>query len=55
MIKDIEYYRSIHNASGCKTRKEMEVNAIHKRLKRDFNKPLDVETYTNFITGETID
>ena len=55
MIKDIEYYRSIHNASGCKTRKEMEVNAIHKRLRRDFDKPLDVETYTNFITGETID
>ena len=55
MIKDINYYRSIHNATGCKTRKEMEVNAIHKRLKRDFDKPLDVETYENFLTGEIID
>ena len=32
----------------------MEVGAIHKRLKRDFNKTLDVETYENFLTGETI-
>ena len=55
MIKDIDYYRSIHNATGCKTRKEMEVNTIHKRLKHNFNKPLDVETYVNFLTGETID
>ena len=55
MIKDINYYRSIHNATGCKTRKEMEVGAIHKRLKRDFDKTLDVETYENFLTGETID
>ena len=55
MIKNIDYYRSIHNATGCKTRKEMEVGAIHKRLKRDFNKTLDVETYENFLTGETID
>ena len=35
--KNIDYYRSIHNATGCKTRKEMEVGAIHKRLKRDFD------------------
>lgn len=55
MIKNIDYYRSIHNATGCKTRKEMEVGAIHKRLKRDFAKTLDVETYENFLTGETID
>ncbi len=55
MIKNIDYYRSIHNATGCKTRKEMEVGAIHKRLKRDFQKTLDVETYENFLTGETID
>ena len=55
MIKNIDYYRSIHNATGCKTRKEMEVGAIHKRLKRDFDKTLDVETYENFLTGETID
>ena len=55
MIKNIDYYRSIHNATGCKTRKEMEIGAIHKRLKRDFNKTLDVETYENFLTGETID
>ena len=55
MIKNIDYYRSIHNATGCKTRKEMEVGAIHKRLKRDFYKTLDVETYENFLTGETID
>ena len=55
MIKNIDYYRSIHNATGCKTRKEMEVGVIHKRLKRDFNKTLDVETYENFLTGETID
>lgn len=55
MIKDIDYYRSIHNATGCKTRKEMEVNAIHKRLKRDFDKTLDVEIYENFLTGEIID
>ena len=55
MIKDINYYRSIHNATGCKTRKEMEVSAIHKRLKRDFDKTLDVETYENFLTGEIID
>ena len=33
----------------------MEVGAIHKRLKRDFDKTLDVETYENFLTGETID
>ena len=33
----------------------MEIGAIHKRLKRDFNKTLDVETYENFLTGETID
>lgn len=33
----------------------MEVGAIHKRLKRDFQKTLDVETYENFLTGETID
>lgn len=55
MVKDINYYRSIHNATGCKTRKEMEVNAIHKRLERDFDKPLDVETYVNFLTNDTID
>lgn len=55
MIKNIDYYRSIHNATGCKTRKEMEVSAIHKRLKRDFDKTLDVETYENFLTGEIID
>ena len=55
MIKNIDYYRSIHNATGCKTKKEMEVGAIHKRLKRDFDKTLDVETYENFLTGETID
>ena len=55
MIKNIDYYRSIHNATGCKTRKEMEVGVIHKRLKRDFDKTLDVETYENFLTGETID
>lgn len=55
MIKDINYYRSIHNATGCKTRKEMEVSAIHKRLNRDFYKTLDVETYENFLTGEIID
>ena len=55
MIKNIDYYRSIHNATGCKTRKEMEVGAIHKRLKRDFDKTLDVETYENFLTGEIID
>ena len=55
MIKNIDYYRSIHNATGCKTRKEMEVGAIHKRLKRDFDKTLDVETYENFLTGEAID
>ena len=55
MIKNIDYYRSIHNATGCKTRKEMEVGVIHKRLKRDFQKTLDVETYENFLTGETID
>ena len=55
MIKNIDYYRSIHNATGCKTRKEMEVGVIHKRLKRDFDKTLDVEIYENFLTGETID
>lgn len=33
----------------------MEVGAIHKRLKRDFDKTLDVETYENFLTGEIID
>ena len=33
----------------------MEIGAIHKRLKRDFDKTLDVETYENFLTGETID
>lgn len=33
----------------------MEIGAIHKRLKRDFQKTLDVETYENFLTGETID
>ena len=55
MIKNIDYYRSIHNATGCKTRKEMEVGAIHKRLKRDFDKTLDVENYENFLTRETID
>ena len=33
----------------------MAVGAIHKRLKRDFDKTLDVETYENFLTGETID
>ena len=32
----------------------MEVGVIHKRLKRDFQKTLDVETYENFLTGETI-
>ena len=55
MIKNIDYYRPIHNATGCKARKEMEIGAIHKRLKRDFDKTLDVETYENFLTGETID
>ena len=33
----------------------MEVGVLHKRLKRDFDKTLDVETYENFLTGETID
>lgn len=55
MIKDIDYYRSIHNATGCKKRKEMEVNTIHKRLERDFYNTLDIETFTNFITGENVD
>lgn len=55
MIKNIDYYRAIHNATGCKTRKDMEINAIHKRLKRDFCDTLDVETFLNFLTGEAVD
>lgn len=55
MTKDISYYRAIHNSVGCKTRKDMEVNTIHKRLERDFYKPLDIETFTNFLTEDTID
>lgn len=54
MKKNIDYYRSIHNATGCKTRKDMEVSSIHKRLERDFYKTLDVETFINFLTGETV-
>ena len=54
MKKNIDYYRSIHNATGCKTRKDMEVGSIHKRLERDFYKTLDVETFINFLTGETV-
>lgn len=55
MIKDINYYRSIHNATDCEKKKDMEINVIRKRLERDFYNTLDVETFTNFITGETID
>lgn len=55
MEKNIDYYRAIHNAKGCGTRKEMEVNAIHRRLERDFYKTLDVETYVNFLSGDTVD
>lgn len=54
MIKDINYYRSIHNATGCKTRKDMEISAIHRRLERNFYNPLDVETFVNFLTGEIV-
>lgn len=55
MTKDINYYRAIHNAVGCKTRKDMEINSIHKRLERDFHNTLDIETFTNFLTEDTID
>ena len=55
MVKDIDYYRSIHNATGCNTRKDMEISIIHKRLERDFYKSLDIETFVNFITNDTID
>ena len=54
MVKDIDYYRSIHNATGCNTRKDMEINIIHKRLERDFYKSLDIETFVNFITNDSI-
>lgn len=55
MTKDINYYRAIHNAVGCKTRKDMEINSIHKRLERDFYNTLDIETFINFLTEDTID
>ena len=54
MVKDIDYYRSIHNATGCNTRKDMEISVIHKRLERDFYKSLDIETFVNFITNDSI-
>lgn len=55
MTKDINYYRAIHNAVGCKTQKDMEINSIHKRLERDFYNTLDIETFINFLTEDTID
>ena len=55
MVKGIDYYRSIHNATGCNTRKDMEISIIHKRLERDFYKSLDIEKFVNFITNDTID
>ena len=54
MIKDIDYYRSIHNATGCKTHKEMEVKTIHKRLSRDFEKTLDTVEFSDFFTNNVI-
>lgn len=54
MIKNLDYYRSIHNATGCKTRKEMEVHQIHKRLDRDFEKTLDISEFSKFQSDEKI-
>ena len=42
MVKDINYYRAIHNSKGCKTRAEMEKNQIRKRLDRNFENTLDI-------------
>ena len=54
MIKDINYYRAIHNATDCQSRKDMEINAIQKRLARDFENPLDVIEFTDFFTNKII-
>ena len=54
MIKDINYYRAIHNSKGCKTRAEMEKNQIRKRLDRNFENTLDIVEFENFLSGEII-
>lgn len=54
MVKDINYYRSIHNAKGCKTKTEMEKALIHKRLARDFENTLDIVEFTKFLSDEKI-
>lgn len=54
MVKDINYYRSIHNAKGCETRTEMEKALIHKRLNRNFENTLDIVEFTKFHSDEKI-
>lgn len=54
MVKNLDYYRSISNATGCKTSKETQSNQIIKRLERDFENPLDVDIFTNVSTNTDI-
>lgn len=55
MVKDINFYRAIHNATGCNTRKQMEIETIRKRLARDFENPLDIYEFTNFFDNNKIE
>ena len=55
MVKDINFYRAIHNATGCNTRKQMEIETIRKRLARDFENPLDIYKFTYFFDNNKIE
>ncbi len=52
MDKDISYYRSISNATGCKNHKDMETNLILKRLRNNFENSLDIDTFIDYFTED---
>ena len=54
MVKDLAYYCSISNATGCTSSKETQTNQIIKRLERDFENPLDVDTFIRYGTLNTV-
>ena len=54
MIQDINYYRAISNATGCNTKTETQKAQIKRRLKRDFENPLDVVSFNFYNTNNDI-
>ncbi len=51
MQKNITYYRTIQNALGAKTKADWQRNNTTRELERDFERPLDVETFEVWELG----